>query len=72
MKWKTKPVIVEAVQWTGNNEEEFAKAFGVVVGLDSLTIGSFIKRTEKGRLEVLSEDAFYKTHERNLVWEDNI
>lgn len=71
-QWETKPVIVEAVQWTGDNEKEIEEVFGPIPKIETLTIGYFIKRNAKGRLEVLSEDAFYATHKRHLVWEDNI
>jgi hypothetical protein len=72
MKWKTKPVEVVAVQWTGENVQEIEESFGVVAGLDTLEIGFYIVRNAKGRLEVYSPSAFYETHERVLVWEDNI
>lgn len=71
-QWKTKPVLIEAVQWTGRNEEEMEE-FGVHAdACQSLELGSYVVRNAKGRLEVYSYTAFHETHERSLVWEDNI
>ena len=72
MTWKTKPVLVEAIQWTGKNAKEMEDEFGIVVNLDSLAVGSYIVKTAKGQLVVYTDNQFYKYHERQLTWEDNI
>jgi hypothetical protein len=72
MKYKTKPVEIEAIQWTGKNLNEMEEAFGLVAGFDTLEVGSYVVKNAKGRLEVFSQNAFHETHERVLVWEDNI
>ena len=72
MTWKTKPVLVEAIEWTGKNAKEMEEEFGIVVNLDSLAPGSWIVKTAKGRLVVYTNEQFHRYHERELVWEDNI
>jgi hypothetical protein len=71
MKWKTKPVSVEAIRWNGTNVEEM-EAFGINAGLDTLAVGSYIVKNGRNRFHVYSEKAFYEMHERDLIWDENI
>lgn len=71
MRWQTRPVEVKAIQWNGFNAEEM-RDFGFEGYLAGLEIGSFLVKTAKGTFELYSESAFHMTHDRILVWEDNI
>jgi hypothetical protein len=71
VKITRRPVIIEAVQWTGENVKEMEE-FGVQAGLDTLSIGAFVVRNEKGKLEAFSKLAFHKVFQKHLVWEENI
>jgi hypothetical protein len=71
MKWVKKPVVVEAIQWTGDNIEEM-KEFGVETDLDILDIGGYVVKETNGSLYAYSQRAFYAVYERHLVWDDNI
>jgi hypothetical protein len=44
----------------------------VQAGLDTLSIGAFVVRNEKGKLEAFSKLAFHKVFQKHLVWEENI
>jgi hypothetical protein len=71
IKWASKPVIVEAVQWTGYNAIE-VREFGFDGYLAGLEEGSIIVCHANSKIETFSQAAFYALYERFLVWEDNV
>jgi hypothetical protein len=71
IQYTRKPVIIEAVKWTGENGAELEEFCGYNT-LGEGYIGYYVVKNEKGRFEVFSESAFNETFKRHLVWEDNI
>ena len=71
IQYKLKPVVIEAVQWKGNNMAEMEE-FGVLVVLDSLKVGSYITKDAKGKFKVHTYEAFHEMYERHLVWDENL
>lgn len=72
IKYITKPVIVEAVQWDGHNEEAIKTLLGDAVGIDMIPVGCYIVKTGDGSLQAYTEKDFHDRFQRHLVWEDNI
>jgi hypothetical protein len=71
IKWKKKPVVIEAVEWTGSNVQEMEE-FGIFVSLDSLEVGSYIVKEANGKAQVYPREVFHATYERHLIWDENI
>lgn len=76
MKFRKKPVVIEAVQWTGKNASEVCSFMGGVMGttehkveIDTLegrmhaSIGDWIIRGVKGELYPCKPDIFAATYE---------
>ena len=74
IKYITKPVIVEAVQWTGHNQKaiETLLESDEIQGLDNLPVGAFIVKLEDNSFISYTEKDFHNKFQRDLVWEDNI
>ena len=71
-KWVRKPVVIEAVKWTGDNTKEMEE-FGVeIIFLDHIEVGSYVVKDEAGKFHLYSNSAFHLTFERHLTWEENI
>lgn len=79
MKYRKKPVVIEAVRWTGENREEIDKFCGrnVVWGENKkcflvltregtllATMGDYIIKGVNGELYPCKPDVFAKTYER--------
>lgn len=71
MEWKTKPVVVQAVQWTGENVAELEE-LGIRGGLGKTYIGHYAVKNEKGKFEILPAEVFYARYERHLTWDENL
>jgi hypothetical protein len=82
MKFRKKPVIIEAVQWMGNNGDEIAKFMGresITDGADLViytlegnmraNVGDWIIRGVSGELYPCKSDIFQQTYE--LVEEED-
>lgn len=78
MKYRKKPVIIEAIQWTGNNLSELRKMRGfndvhtcfsgaliikTLEGLHHASIGDYIIRGVHGEFYPCKPDIFQKTYE---------
>lgn len=78
MKYKKKPVVIEAVQWTGNNKEEildfcngsssFTAADGYIAintlkGIIIASAGDYIIKGVCGEFYLHKPDIFNKTYE---------
>lgn len=87
IKWKKKPLVVEAVQFDGINISEIEKfvgsdnvttVLGVVYGVKTLddnvmiSKGDYIVRDHKGDIRVYPGSKFHEIHEKQLVWDENI
>lgn len=87
IEWRKKPVVVQAVQYTGENFSEIQDFVGVsklvqiseglysirtLDGNMQICLDDFIIKGVKGELYPCKPDIFYATYERHLVWEDNI
>lgn len=71
VQYKLKPVVVEVVQWTGDNEKEL-NDFGVYGLFDALPVGTHFVKDKEGKYTVYDKEVFNENFERELVWEDNI
>lgn len=88
IQWKNKPIVVEAVQFTGANIGEVMEFVGQE-NVKTLYQGSLYSiRTAQGHAQMLKDDyivkdsegtfrpvhpkTFHNLYERHLVWEDNI
>jgi hypothetical protein len=84
-KYRKKPVVIEAIQWTGENVEEVSKFAGnnCSIGLDHVWIdtlegvmrtdkGDYIIKGIKGEFYPCKPDIFEATYERHLVWDENL
>ena len=61
MKFRKKPVVIEAIQWTGKNQVEVSAFMGgQELNLNSQGIGTIMIRTLEGRLIALKEDWIIK------------
>lgn len=86
-EWRTKVVVVEAVQYDGNNIDEIIEFAGkrhvveVSSGMYSIRTlegnmlisnGDFIIKGLKGEFYPCKPDIFHMKYERNTIWDDNI
>lgn len=87
MKWRKKPVVIETVQFDGDNIDEVREFVGDE-NLVSISEGVYSIKTLEGKMMIskcdyiikgvkgefypCKADIFYATYERHLVWEDNI
>lgn len=75
MKFRKKPVVIEAVKWTGNNQNELASFMGVVStcngkveihtleGMLTASTGDWIIKGVKGEFYPCKPDIFSATYE---------
>lgn len=75
MKYRKKPVVIEAVQWTGTNNQELVSFMGVVgfeggkptintlEGRLSASIGDYIIKGVKGEFYPCKPDIFEQTYD---------
>jgi hypothetical protein len=81
-KYKKKPVIIEAIQWTGNNVKEVQEFIGnngyvkgdyvdigTLEGLMAASVGDYIIKGVKNEIYPCKPDIFEQTYE--YVGEDN-
>lgn len=70
-KWVKKPVVIEAVQWTGDNAGELRELGfeGYIAGIE---IGTYVVKEADGKFCAYSKSAFHEVYERHLVWDENI
>lgn len=71
MKCIKKPVVVEAIQWTGDNVKEIEE-FGALGNLDCLPVGGYIVKEADGKFYAYSNSAFHLIYERHLIWDENL
>jgi hypothetical protein len=85
-KYRKKPVVIEAVEWKGNNVSEIKEFAGTKAkyafngdlfietkeGVMLADVGDFIIKGVKGEFYPCKSDIFWMTYERELVWEENI
>lgn len=76
MKYRKKPVVIEAVKWTGNNQQELAAFMGVVgtcdgkveistlEGVLTASKGDWIIKGIKGEFYPCKPDIFEMTYEK--------
>lgn len=77
MRYRKKPVVIEAIQYTGNNFEEILNAFGYLYapekdpniyvptleGTMRCKIGDYLIRGVRGELYPCAKDIFEETYE---------
>jgi hypothetical protein len=79
MKFRKKPVVIDAVQWTGNNEAELAEfcstidirfkypEMGIIIptleGDHTAIVGDYIIRGIKGEFYPCKQDIFHRTYD---------
>ena len=75
MKYRKKPVVIEAVKWTGNNQKELVEFMGVVStcagkldiptleGTITASVGDWIIKGVKGEFYPCKPDVFDATYE---------
>lgn len=75
MKYRKKPVVIEAVQWTGNNRDELVRFMGVVgftggnptistmEGELTASVGDWIIKGVKGEFYPCKPDIFAATYD---------
>lgn len=61
-KYRTKPVEIEAVQWTGENAKEI-KEFSELVDIEKLKLGEYICITKEGEVFICSSETFNNRYE---------
>ena len=87
IKWRTKPVVIEALEYTGDNIneiKEFVDA-GILVevsrgvysirtfqGNSMINKGDYIIKGYRGEFYPCNPDTFHTKYERHLVWDENI
>lgn len=71
IQYKLKPVVVDAVQWTGDNEKEL-NDFGVYGNVEDVPVGTYFVKASEDEFAVYEKDAFHKNFERNNVWDENL
>jgi hypothetical protein len=72
-KYIKKPVVVDAIEWTGDNQKELEE-FGVKLKSPETILngGEFIVREGNGSLTIYSRSAFFEVYQRHLEWDENI
>lgn len=76
MKFRKKPVVVDAIQWTGENHDEIMKFVGndvsrgdgkiyidTLEGIMSASIGDWVIKGVKGEFYPCKPDIFERTYE---------
>ena len=61
-RYRTKPVKIEAVQWTGDNVEEI-KGFSELADIEKLRLGEYICITNEGEVFICSSETFNNRYE---------
>jgi hypothetical protein len=83
-KWRKKPVVIEAVQWLGNNQDEvlaFCKNFAridiankleiiTLEGVMNASVNDYIIRGVNGEFYPCKPDIFIKTYESAEISEN--
>ncbi len=76
MKYRKKPVVIEAIEWTGENREEISnfidsgifEEYSLLIltleGTMVVSIGDFIIRGISGEFYSCKPDIFWKTYEK--------
>lgn len=85
-KYRTKPVVIEAVRWMGNNIQEIydftghGAIYNPESGLSIMTlegtmkadVGDYIIKGLKGEFYPCKPHIFHLKYEKELVWDENI
>ena len=85
-KYRIKPIVVSAIEWTGNNifdMAEFTDGFldkieGSKIYLHTLSgikvglVGDYIIRDNDGNFDICDSYMFEKNYERHNVWDENL
>ena len=87
-KWKKKPVVIEAVQFNGENIDEVGEFVGegnlvsvaggsvysirTAVGRQMVSKSDYIIKGPTGKFCVCNSLTFHSIYEKDLVWDENI